>query len=66
MKKIVLKKEVIARISDNEMSHLKGGTAGSDNACTTPYCPTKPTLTPTPTPTPEGAETCGSKPTCNG
>ena len=57
-----LKKEVIARISDNEMSHLKGGQ--SDNACTTPYCPKSAAscqVCPTPTP-----NTCGTAWTCNG
>ncbi|MDR3141667.1 MAG: class I lanthipeptide [Tannerellaceae bacterium] len=73
MKKIVLKKEVVARISDNEMSHLKGGT---DNAQATnsPYLPCvskngytcNPPLPPLPPPPPPSGETCGTDWTCNG
>ncbi len=65
MKKIILKKEVIARINDSEMSNLKGGQ--SDNACANSRnlpCPSQINGTcPSPTPSPN---TCGTAWTCNG
>lgn len=56
MKKIKLKKEIIATVSNNEMNSLKGG--GSDHFCTEAFgtcavgtcavCGPKPTPTPVP------------------
>jgi natural product precursor len=34
LKKLVLNKEVVARITDNQMNRLRGGYGDSDNACT--------------------------------
>ena len=43
MKKLVLKKDVVARINHNEMNQLRGGYGDSDNACkdTRQQCPTQ-------------------------
>lgn len=67
LKKLELKKEVIARISNDEMNHLRGGAVTvTDNLCPPPpstrisVCMCGPTPTPTPKPTPPEESVAGN------